>query len=97
MLLLDLCRGGSGDFRIYGRRCVEFRSEGGKLTREGVCPAPLLFERLLRLSSLHSFQAYDPRRIEFRPEGAKFARKGVCPVSFLIKRLPLLDLGRVSC
>ena len=71
--------------------------DGGKLTREGVCPVSLLFECLLRLGSSHGFQAYNPRRIDFRPEGAKFTRKGVCPVSFLIKRLPLLDPRRFSC
>ena len=93
--MLDRCRGGLRGFRACDPRCIEFRPEGCKLTGEGVCPAPLLFECLLRLSSLHI--AYDPRRIEFRPEGAKFARKGVCPVSFLIKRLPLVDPGRFSC
>jgi hypothetical protein len=87
-------------FHAYDPRLIEFRLEGGKFTRKGVCPAPLLFKRLLlldlRLGGLHGFQAYNPRLIEFRLEGGKFTRKGVCPAPLLIERLLLLAPRRLS-
>ncbi len=95
LLLLDLRLGRLRDFRACDPRRVEFRPEGGKFTRKGVCPVSLLIKRLLlldlRLGRLHGFQAYDPRLIEFRLEGGMFTRKGVCSAPLLIEQLLLLD------
>src|SRR5258708_6615248 len=87
-LLFELRRlSGSRSLQARGTRRIEFCPEGGKLGRKSVCPAPLLFERLLllslRLGGLPGFRTCGSRRIEFRPEGGKLTRKGVCPAPLL--------------
>ena len=93
--MLDLCRGGFRGLRSWDPRRIEFRPESREFTCEVICPASLLFERLLlldlRLDGLHGFRNCDPRHVEFRPKEGKLTRKVVCSVSLLLERLRLSD------
>src|SRR5260370_25846286 len=69
-LLFDLRRlSGSHGLQARDTRRIEFRPEGGKFTREGVCPAPLLFERLLLLALCPDGRRGGPA---CRPRGSRF-------------------------
>jgi hypothetical protein len=75
------------DCVLAGHTCrIEFRPEGRKFTRKGVCPTSLLGKRLCLLD-LRRFSAW-LRRIELGPEGrAGRTCKRLSPASETVDRL----------